>query len=89
MDNDQNISHVCCYTPKPQAFRFTLDILVKCVLYCHESQWLKTGFGLVTGFINLLQVVTTANYYTVIALHNLQSLHPNLFSPSALVLTGL
>jgi hypothetical protein len=33
------------------------------------------GFGLVTGFINHLQVITTINYYTVADLHNLQSLH--------------
>jgi hypothetical protein len=28
-------------------------------MYCHMSQWLKTGFGLVIGFINHLQVITT------------------------------
>jgi hypothetical protein len=47
---------------------------------------LKTGFGLVIGFINNLQVVTTINCYTIAALHSLQSLH---FSLPALVCTGL
>jgi hypothetical protein len=36
------------------------------------------GFGLVTGFVNHLQVVTTNNYYTIADLHNLQSLHTDL-----------
>jgi hypothetical protein len=36
------------------------------VMYCHVSQWLKTGFGLVIEINNNLQVVTTINYYTVI-----------------------
>jgi hypothetical protein len=57
--------------------------------YCHVSQSLKTGFGFVIGFINNLQVITTINYYTIAALHNLQSLHTNLFSLSALVFTDL
>jgi hypothetical protein len=48
-----------------------------------------TGFWLVIGFINNLQVVTTINYYTIAALHNLQSLHTNIFSLSALVLIDL
>jgi hypothetical protein len=33
----------------------------------------KTGFGLVIGFINRLQLVTTNDYYIVPDLHNLQS----------------
>jgi hypothetical protein len=33
----------------------------------------KTGFGLVIGFIDYLQLVTTNSYYTVPDLHNLQS----------------
>jgi hypothetical protein len=48
-----------------------------------------TRFGLVIGFINNLQVVTTINYYTIAALHNVQSLHTNLFGLSALVFTDL
>jgi hypothetical protein len=57
--------------------------------YYHVYQWLKTGFGLVIGFINHLQVVTTINNYIIAALHNLQSLHTNLFSLSVLVFTDL
>jgi hypothetical protein len=47
----------------------------------------KTGFGLVIGFINNPQVVTTTNSYTVTNLHTLKSLHTNLFSLSAIVFT--
>jgi hypothetical protein len=49
----------------------------------------KTVFRLVIGFIHHLQVATTSNYYTIAALHNVQPLHTNLFSLSALVFTGL
>jgi hypothetical protein len=37
--------------------------------YCHVSQWLKTGFGLVIGLIDHLQVLTTNNYNTVTDFH--------------------
>jgi hypothetical protein len=47
------------------------------------------GFWLVIGFINNLQIVTTNNYYITAALRNVQSLHTNLFSLSALIFTGL
>jgi hypothetical protein len=47
----------------------------------------ETGFGLVIGFINHSQVVTTNNYNTVPDLHNLQSLHYNLLSLFPLVFT--
>jgi hypothetical protein len=57
--------------------------------YCHVCGGLNTGFGLVIGFISNLRVITTINYYTVAVLHNLQSLHTNLFSLSALVFMGL
>jgi hypothetical protein len=49
----------------------------------------KTGFGLVIGFINNPQVVTTINSYTVTDLHNLKSLRSNLLSLSAIVFTYL
>jgi hypothetical protein len=44
-------------------------------------------FGLVTGFINHLQVVTTITYYTIARLHNLQALHTSLLTLSAVVFT--
>jgi hypothetical protein len=59
------------------------------MILSHVSQSLRRGFGLVIRFINNLQMLTTMNYYTIAALHNLQSLHTNLFSLSALVLTDL
>jgi hypothetical protein len=37
--------------------------------YCHVSQWLRRGFGLVIGFINNLLAVTTNNYNTVTDFH--------------------
>jgi hypothetical protein len=55
--------------------------------YCHVSQWLKTEFGLVIGFINNLKVVTTNNSYSIADLHNLQSLHTNLLILHPLVFT--
>jgi hypothetical protein len=57
--------------------------------YYHVLHWLRRGFGLVIGFIGYLQVVTTNNYNTIADLHNLQSLHTNVFSLPALVLTDL
>jgi hypothetical protein len=39
---------------------------------------LKTPFGLLIGFITVLQVVTTITYYTLTHLHSLQSLHSNI-----------
>jgi hypothetical protein len=47
----------------------------------------KTGIGLVIGFINHLQVITTNNYYAVADLHNSQSHHTNLLSLFPLVFT--
>jgi hypothetical protein len=54
-------------------------------MYWHVYQWLKTGFGLVVGFTNHLQVVTTIIYYTIADLHNLQSFHINFLSLFPLV----
>jgi hypothetical protein len=51
------------------------------------SQWLNTGFGLVIGFINQLQVAPTINYYNILDLHNLQSLHANLLGMFPLFFT--
>jgi hypothetical protein len=47
----------------------------------------EMGFGLVIGFINCLQLVTTNNYNTVPDLNNLQSLHYNLLRLFPLVFT--
>jgi hypothetical protein len=57
--------------------------------YYHVFGWLRHGFGLVIRFISHLQVVTAINDYTIAALHNVQLLHNNLFSLSALEFTGL
>jgi hypothetical protein len=70
-------------------FVVTIRTNIKLLIYCHVSQRLRRGFGLVIGFIGYLQVVTTNNYNTSADLHNLQSLHTNLLSLSALVLTDL
>jgi hypothetical protein len=48
-----------------------------------------TLFGLVVGFINNSQVVTTINYDTVAGLHNLQSLHANILSLPLVIFTYL
>jgi hypothetical protein len=45
---------------------------VKIRIQCQVYQWRKTGFGLVVGFINHLQVVTTNNYYAVTDFHTLK-----------------
>jgi hypothetical protein len=58
---------------------YTAQCIILYVL-SRVTQWLKTGFGLVIWFINNLQVVTTINYYTIAALHTVQSPHTNLFS---------
>jgi hypothetical protein len=42
---------------------------------------------LIIGIINRLQALTTNNDYTIAVLHNLLSLHTNVLSLSALVLT--
>jgi hypothetical protein len=33
--------------------------------YCHVYEWLYTGFGLVIGFVDHSQIVTTINYSTL------------------------
>jgi hypothetical protein len=56
------------------------------IVTCHGD--CSSGFGLVIGFFNL-QVVITINYYTIATLHDVQSLHNNLFSLAAQVFLGL
>jgi hypothetical protein len=41
-------------------------------LYCHAYAWLYTEFGLVIGFIELLQNVTASNYSTIANSHTQQ-----------------
>jgi hypothetical protein len=57
--------------------------------YCHVSQWPKTRVWIGNWIYWILTGLTTINYYTIAALHNVKSLHINLFSLSALVFTGL
>jgi hypothetical protein len=45
----------------------------------------KTRFWIGNWIYYNLQVVTTINYYAITALHNVQWLHTNLFSLSALL----
>jgi hypothetical protein len=67
----------------------SLIIIMQLYTYGYVYQWLKRAFELVIGFINIVQVVTTINYYTTVALESLQSLHTNILNLSALVLTDL
>jgi hypothetical protein len=49
------------YDPIIAKHRFSFS---KKKIYCHVTQWIKTGFGLVIGFIDHLQIVTTITYNT-------------------------
>jgi hypothetical protein len=49
----------------------------------------KTRFWIGNWIINNLPVVPAINYCTIATLHNVQSLHTNIFSLSALVFTNL
>jgi hypothetical protein len=40
--------------------------------FCRAYEWLCTGIGLVIGFIELLQTVTTRNYSAIASSHTLQ-----------------
>jgi hypothetical protein len=43
-----------------------------CCYYCHVTEWLQTGFGLVIGLNKHLQIVTTSNYSAIANSHILQ-----------------
>jgi hypothetical protein len=50
-------------------------------LKVYKRNW--NAFGLLLGFSNHLQVVTTITYNTLVGLHTLQTLHTNLFTLSS------
>jgi hypothetical protein len=56
------------------------------LLILYRVRATETRFKLIIGFINNLQVITTINYSIVAGLHNLQSLHTNLLSLSAVAI---
>jgi hypothetical protein len=62
---------------------YDFKLILSCVTVTKTQVWMGIAF------IGYIQIVTTNNYNTTAALHNLQSLHTNLFSLSALVLTDL
>jgi hypothetical protein len=61
--------------------------------YCHVYGRLKTGFGLVIGFIDPLEAVTINNYNTITDFHTFQSTVAHAlgfsFSTSRLLATDL
>jgi hypothetical protein len=65
------------------------NALIKSVIILSRVLGTAAGFGLVIGFINRLQLVTTSTitYNTVPDLHNLQLLHYNLLRLFPLVFT--
>jgi hypothetical protein len=62
-------------------------VMYGCVSIVTRLGRLETPFGLVIGFINNPQVVTTITYNTVTHLRSLQSLHANLLSLPSVVFT--
>jgi hypothetical protein len=48
------------------------NIVYLSTIYCHAYEWLNTGAGLLSGFIEHLQIVTARNYRTVANSHTLQ-----------------
>jgi hypothetical protein len=45
--------------------------IVYAYINCHVREWLYMCFELVTGFIEMLQIVTTGNYSAIADLDNL------------------
>jgi hypothetical protein len=84
-----SITYVNLVTVKSVVNGVVISVQEALLRYFHVYGWLKTGLGLVLGFINNLQVVTTINSYTIVDLHNLQSLHTNLLTLFPLVFTDL
>jgi hypothetical protein len=49
-------------------------LLFHSLKYCHVIEWLSTGFGLVIGFTENLQIVTRSNYSAIANSHIVQFL---------------
>jgi hypothetical protein len=56
-------------------------------IYCHEQEWLSTGFGLASSLIDNLQVVTTNNYNIIADFHTTNHSTLSLLSLVSLVVT--
>jgi hypothetical protein len=71
----QNLFHFCRLTIQPSTAVFSPPIQSSWSISptsdtsCHIIEWLYTGFGLVIGFIEHLQNVTTNNYDSLTQLH--------------------
>jgi hypothetical protein len=81
--------HLKSYAIIPTAASVYIPEYLVMSLHIVTCQWPKTGVGLAIGFTNNPQAATASNYHIIATIHNVQSLHTNLFSLSALIFMGL